>query len=361
MSNPEGSDPGTNKEEVARLPLAGVRVVELSHMVMGPACGMILADLGAEVIKVEPPKGDNTRRLLGSGAGFYRVFNKNKKSIALDLADEAARQALLRLIDEADVFVENFRPGRMDDLRLDYASLSARNPKLIYVSHKGFLNGPYEKRLALDEVVQMMGGLAYMTGPVGRPLRAGSSVNDIMGGMFGAVGVLSALFERNLTGRGKEIHSALFENCVLLSAQHMQQFAVTGKAADPMPARISAWGVYDVFELAEGHQMFIAATGDAQWKALCHLIGREDLILDDRLRSNNDRVLARAWMLPELAATLRNSRPAELTRRLEEHAIPFANITRPEELFDDVHLNASGDWSTSNWKMARQPRFRSCL
>ncbi len=342
MSNPEGSDPGTNKEEVARLPLAGVRVVELSHMVMGPACGMILADLGAEVIKVEPPKGDNTRRLLGSGAGFYRVFNKNKKSIALDLADEAARQALLRLIDEADVFVENFRPGRMDDLRLDYASLSARNPKLIYVSHKGFLNGPYEKRLALDEVVQMMGGLAYMTGPVGRPLRAGSSVNDIMGGMFGAVGVLSALFERNLTGRGKEIHSALFENCVLLSAQHMQQFAVTGKAADPMPARISAWGVYDVFELAEGHQMFIAATGDAQWKALCHLIGREDLILDDRLRSNNDRVLARAWMLPELAATLRNSRPAELTRRLEEHAIPFANITRPEELFDDVHLNASG-------------------
>ncbi|TFE37960.1 CoA transferase [Paraburkholderia dipogonis] len=325
-----------------RLPLEGIRVVEVSHMVMGPACGMILGDLGAEVIKVEPLKGDNTRRLLGAGAGFFRAFNKNKKSIALDLDDEASREALLDLIETADVFVENFRPGRMSALGLDYKTLSKRNPRLIYVSHKGFLSGPYEKRLALDEVVQMMGGLAYMTGPVGRPLRAGSSVNDIMGGMFGAIGVLASLHERNTTGRGKEVQSALFENCVLLSAQHMQQFAVTGQAAAPMPGRINAWAVYDVFELADGHQMFIAATGDAQWRTLCNIVGRPDLLGDARLQSNNDRVRAREWMIPTLTETLAKHNPLDLASEFEKKSVPFANITRPEELFDDPHLKASG-------------------
>lgn len=239
----------TTSPQPGTLPLAGIRVIELSHMVMGPTCGMILGDLGAEVIKVEPPRGDSTRRLLGTGAGFFRTFNRNKKSVALDLDSEAGLAALKQLVDSADVFVENFKPGRMASLGLDYATLRERNPKLIYVSHKGFLSGPYEHRLALDEVVQMMAGLAYMTGPVGRPLRAGSSVNDIMGGMFGAIGVLAALHERHASGRGKEVQSALFENCVLLSAQHMQQFAATGVAPAPMPERISAWAVYDVFTL----------------------------------------------------------------------------------------------------------------
>jgi len=325
-----------------RLPLDGVRVVELSHMVMGPTCGMILGDLGADVIKVEPPKGDNTRRLLGAGAGFFRTFNRNKRSIALDLADQTGREALLKLVDTADVFVENFKPGRMKELGLDYDTLRARNPKLIYVSHKGFLSGPYEKRLALDEVVQMMAGLAYMTGPVGRPLRAGSSVNDIMGGMFGAIGVLAALYERNATGSGKEVQSALFENCVLLSAQHMQQFVVTGQPAAPMPERINAWAVYDVFQLANGHQMFVAATGDAQWRALCNILGREDLLEDARLLSNNDRVRSRDWIIPSLAETLGTQDPSALASAFEANSVPFANITRPEELFDDPHLKASG-------------------
>lgn len=324
------------------LPLEGIRVVELSHMVMGPTCGMILGDLGAEVIKVEPPKGDNTRRLLGAGAGFFRTFNRNKKSIALDLDDKSGREALLKLVDTADIFVENFKPGKMKELGVDYATLRKRNPRLVYVSHKGFLSGPYDRRLALDEVVQMMAGLAYMTGPVGRPLRAGSSVNDIMGGMFGAIGVLAALYERKATGCGKEVQSALFENCVLLSAQHMQQFVVTGQPAAPMPERINAWAVYDVFPLADGHQMFIAATGDAQWKALCNITDRQDLLVDDRLQSNNDRVRARAWMIPTLAETLRNLCPSDLATAFESSNVPFANITRPEELFDDPHLKASG-------------------
>ncbi|GAB7549442.1 hypothetical protein CS8_091470 [Cupriavidus sp. 8B] len=326
----------------ARLPLEGIRVVEMSHMVMGPTCGMILGDLGAEVIKIEPPRGDGTRRLLGAGAGFFRTFNRNKKSLSLDLDQPAGREALQRLVATADVFIENFKPGRMAELGLDYATLHQENPRLIHVSHKGFLSGPYEDRLALDEVVQMMAGLAYMTGPVGRPLRAGSSVNDIMGGMFGAIGALAALYAREHSGVGKEVQSALFENCVLLCAQHMQQFAVTGRPAAPMPERINAWAVYDVFQLAGGEQMFLAATGDGQWKSLCDLLGLGALLADGTLATNNQRVLARERILPIVAGALRETDVTTLASRLEAAKIPFAAIRRPEELFNDPHLLTSG-------------------
>ncbi|SEJ16164.1 Crotonobetainyl-CoA:carnitine CoA-transferase CaiB [Azotobacter beijerinckii] len=327
---------------MSQLPLDGIRVVEITHMVMGPTCGMILGDLGAEVIKVEPIRGDGTRRLLGAGAGFFRTFNRNKKSIAVDLDDPAGREAVLKLADSADVFIENFKPGRMKSQGLDYDSLRRRNPRLIYASHKGFLSGPYDKRLALDEVVQMMAGLAYMTGPVGRPLRAGSSVNDIMGGMFGAIGVLAALNERNRSGAGKEVQSALYENCVLLAAQHMQQYVVTGEAAAPMPNRISAWCVYDVFEFAGGEQMFVAATGEGQWSTLCKLLGQEALLADPGLATNNDRVLQRPRLLAHLAEVFATLDAKALAVQLEANGIPFAPIRRPEELFDDAHLIESG-------------------
>jgi crotonobetainyl-CoA:carnitine CoA-transferase CaiB-like acyl-CoA transferase len=338
----QASQTHQNNQTEGRLPLSGIRVVEITHMVMGPTCGMILGDLGAEVIKVEPPKGDNTRRLLGAGAGFFRTFNRNKKSVALDTNTEEGREAVRKLVDTADVFIENFKPGRMKDLGLDYETLRKRNPRLIYVSHKGFLSGPYENRLALDEVVQMMAGLAYMTGPVGRPLRAGSSVNDIMGGMFGAIGVLAALNERWTSGAGKEVQSALFENCVLLSAQHMQQYVVTGEAAAPMPERISAWAVYDVFEMANSEQLFIAATGDAQWQALCRLIGRGDLLADPKLATNNQRVVVRPWLLATLRETFLGFDAKTLAAQLEANNVPFASIVRPEQLFDDPHLVQSG-------------------
>src|SRR5205809_5372926 len=214
------------------LPLEGVRVIEFTHMVMGPTCGMILADLGAEVIKIEPPGGDKTRKLPGLGIGFFRTFNRNKKSVVLNINSPEGHATALQLIGQSDVVIENFRPGLMASLGLDYATLSKKFPRLIYASHKGFLPGPYEKRLALDEVVQMMGGLSYMTGPKGRPLRAGTSVNDIMGGMFGAIGVLAALRERDRTGRGQEVQSALFENCALLSSQHQLARLVASRRLD---------------------------------------------------------------------------------------------------------------------------------
>lgn len=327
---------------MSRLPLDGIRVVEISHMVMGPTCGMILGDLGAEVIKIEPVRGDGTRRLLGAGAGFFRTFNRNKQCIAVDVETPEGREAVLQLIETADVFIENFKPGRMRKLGLDYAALRQRNPRLIYASHKGFLSGPYDNRLALDEVVQMMAGLAYMTGPVGRPLRAGSSVNDIMGGMFGAIGVLAALNERHTTGTGREVQSALYENCVLLAAQHMQQYVVTGEAAAPMPNRISAWAIYDVFTFAGGEQMFVAATGEGQWHALCQVLGQTALLDDPALASNNDRVLQRPRLLAHLAEVFAPLNAGQLALQLEANGIPFAPIRRPEELFDDPHLQQSG-------------------
>jgi crotonobetainyl-CoA:carnitine CoA-transferase CaiB-like acyl-CoA transferase len=333
---------GDSEAMTRELPYTGIRVVEFTHMVMGPTCGLVLGDLGAEVIKVEPPGGDNTRRLLGSGAGFFPLFNRNKKSIVLDLQTPAGREAALRLVGTADVVSENFRPGTMKKLGLDHATLARINPRVISVSHKGFLPGPYDHRTALDEVVQMMGGLAYMTGRPGDPLRAGSSVNDIMGGMFGAIGVMAALAQREKTGRGQEVQSALFENNVFLVAQHMMQFAVTGQPAAPMPGRISAWGVYDVFTVKDGEQIFLAAVSDSQWKVFCEAFGFADLLADARLKTNNDRVQVRDWLIPLLRERLARHSAAELAAVFEQNGLPFAPITQPEHLFDDPHLNATG-------------------
>jgi crotonobetainyl-CoA:carnitine CoA-transferase CaiB-like acyl-CoA transferase len=324
------------------LPLSGIRVLEFTHMVMGPTCGMILADLGAEVIKIEPPGGDKTRQLPGLGIGFFRSFNRNKKSVVLDITTADGQATAKELVAQSDVVLENFRPGLMTQLDLDYAALKAANPKLIYVTHKGFLPGPYENRLALDEVVQMMGGLSYMTGPEGRPLRAGTSVNDIMGGMFGAIGVLAALRERDATGLGQEIQSALFENCVFLSSQHMQQFLMTNEPPPPMPSRVSAWSVYDVFTLAEGEQLFIGAVSDKQWSALCDVLQSPDLANDPALQTNAQRVAVRPALLQRLGAVLKHHRSQDLSPKLEAAGIPYAPIMRPDQLVNDPHLKASG-------------------
>ena len=325
-----------------RLPLTGLRVVEFTHMVMGPTCGQVLADLGAEVIKVEPIHGDRTRHLLGSGAGFFPMFNRGKKSIAIDLHRPEGAAVARRLAASADVVAENFKPGTMQKYGLDYASLSAQNPRVIYVSCKGFLPGPYEHRTALDEVVQMMGGLAYMTGRPGDPLRAGTSVNDIMGGMFGAIGALGALIQRGITGKGQEVQSALFENNVFLVGQHMLQYAITGQPAAPMPDRISAWAVYDVFTVKGGEQIFLAAVSDAQWKTFCQVLGFEDLLADARLADNNARVRLRPELMPILRERLAQRSAQALAELFEGAGLPYAPIRKPEELYDDPHLLATG-------------------
>ena len=326
-------------------PLAGVRVVEFVHMIMGPSCGLVLADLGAEVIKVEPLEGDNTRRLVGTGAGFWATYNRNKKSLAVDLKSQAGLEVVKKLLATADVVTENFRPGSMDQLGLGYADAQELRPGIIYCSLKGFLPGPYEQRTALDEVVQMMGGLAYMTGPEGRPLRAGASVNDIMGGMFGAIAILGALHERNATGRGQFVQSALFENNVFLVAQHMMQYAVSGRAAAPMPSRLSAWAIYDVFDTADGGQLFVGVVSDTQWKVFCERFGMTELAADTSLATNNQRVHARARLLPLVRARFARMCKADLMDACGGAGLPYAPIVKPEDLFDDPHLNASGGFA----------------
>ncbi|MFI5016146.1 MAG: CaiB/BaiF CoA transferase family protein [Hyphomicrobiales bacterium] len=325
------------------LPLSGIRVVEFSHMVMGPSCGLVLGDLGADVVKIEPaPDGDNTRRLVGAGAGFFPTFNRNKRSLVLDLKAPKGLALAKKLIARADVVTENFRPGGLEAMGLGYAALKTDNPGLIYCQLKGFLAGPYENRAALDEVVQMMGGLAYMTGPPGRPLRAGTSVNDIMGGMFAAIGILAALHERQRTGKGQMVRSALFENNVFLVAQHMAQYAVTGKPAAPMPARLSAWGIYDVFDTSDREQVFVGVVTDTQWAVFCRVFELPHLFADKTLATNPQRVAARDRLLPILRELLSRRTRAEIIDAFEKARLPYAPIMKPEDLFDDPQLSVEG-------------------
>jgi crotonobetainyl-CoA:carnitine CoA-transferase CaiB-like acyl-CoA transferase len=340
---PSMSNGAPHLSEPEAPPLAGVKVVEFTHMVMGPSIGVILADLGAEVIKVEPIGGDPTRRLLGSGAGYFPMFNRNKRSVCLDLKSPEGLVLARRLVDAADVMIENYRPGTLERLGLGPDTFRSSNPGLIACSAKGFLSGPYEQRTALDEVTQMMGGLAYMTGPPGRPLRAGASVIDITGGMFGVIGILALLHRRARTGRGGEVRCSLFETTAFLVGQHMAQRAVTGESARPMPVRVSAWAIYDVFEtLGADEQLFVGVVSDAQWRAFVDAFDLGEVGANPDYATNNARVNARDAILPAVRALFQTLPRDVLVARLERLGLPFAPIARPDDLFDDLHLNAGG-------------------
>lgn len=324
------------------LPLQGIRVVEFTHMVMGPTAGVILADLGAEVVKVEPIQGDNTRRLSGSGAGYFPMYNRNKRSLCVDLKSDQGKQLALQLVEKADVVIENFRPGAMDKLGFGYDKLKQSNPGLIYCSLKGFLSGPYEHRTALDEVTQMMGGLAYMTGLPDRPLRAGSSVIDITGGMFGVIGILAALERRHRTGEGELVTSSLFETTAFMVGQHMAQQAVSGVEPPPMSVRESAWSVYDIFDTKDGERVFVGVVSDTLWKRFCEEFELKEFAEDISLAANNDRVKQRERIMPVITTLFAAMTKPELMDRLDCAGVPFAPINRPADLFDDPHLNAGG-------------------
>jgi crotonobetainyl-CoA:carnitine CoA-transferase CaiB-like acyl-CoA transferase len=321
------------------LPLAGIRVLEFSHTVMGPSCGVILADLGADVIKVEPPEGEPTRRSAGFAAGFFPFFNRNKRGVTADVKTADGLERIRALVASADVLIENYAPGTMERLHLDYDALSALNPRLIYCTLKGFLAGPYEHRPALDEIVQYMTGLAYMTGPPGRPLRAGASVVDILGGAFGAIGILAALEERRRTGRGQLVKSALFESSVFLVGQHMAGEAVVGERAQPMPARGAAWGIYEVFAASDAG-VFIGVTSDKHWQRFCEAFGLDDLLADATLRDNTGRVAAKERIKARVTPIVAGLTAAEVCAVLERAQIPYSPVATPSDLFDDPHLNA---------------------
>lgn len=347
----------------AALPLAGLRVVEFTHMVMGPSVGLLLADLGADVVKVEPPRGDNTRRLPGSGAGYFAMYNRNKRSICIDTKSARGRAVAQRLCDRADVVIENFRAGTMEGMGLGYAELSARNPRLIYCSLKGFLAGPYEHRTALDEVAQMMGGLAYMTGLPGRPMRAGASVIDVTGGMFGVIAILSALQQRHGSGKGQHVQSSLFETTAFLVGQHMAQYAVTGKPLQPMSVRTSAWAVYDIFDTADDQQLFVGVVSDTQWRQFCEAFELREFADDRSLDANADRVAQRDRILPLIRRRFLEFSQRALMTRLEHSGLPFAPVATPQDLVDDPHLRAGGllEVTLPNGARARLPALPIAL
>jgi len=326
----------------SQLPLKDIRVIEMSHMIMGPSCGMILAQLGAEVIKVEPPKGDKTRELAGMGTAFFPLFNRGKRSIVLDMATSAGRSALNALLASADVFIENFRDGQLESQGISLPDLRARFPALIIAGHKGFLSGPYEHRPALDEVVQMMTGLAMMTGSLEEPRRVGSSANDIMGGMFGVIGILAALFERETTGKGGDIRVGLFENCLFMVAQHMVQHELTGAPSVPMPQRVHAWPIYDIFQTSDDAKIFVGVVTDGHWQAFCTAFELPDFLTDARLQNATDRINARGWTVPIVATRMAAVTLTKLEETLDRLNIPFARINRPEDMFDDPHVLRPG-------------------
>ncbi len=321
------------------LPLENIRVLAFTHTIMGPAATMILADLGAEVILIEPPTGDPTRRLKGLGVGYFPYFNRNKKSLAVDLKTAEGKKIIVALTKTADVLVENFGPGTMDRMGYGYDALSAVNPKLIYCSLKGFLPGPYENRVAMDEVVQMMGGLAYMTGPPGKPMRAGTSIIDITSGMFGVIAILTALFERQTSGRGRLVKSALFETTAFVMGQHMACAAITEQPVPPMPVRVNTWSVYRLFETSDDDRVFIGLISEKQWRRFCKAFHREDLLMDERLQTNNDRVREREWFIPEIERTIKRYTKARIIERCDQAGLCFAPVAKPEDLADDPQLN----------------------
>ena len=327
---------------VSTQPLAGLTVLEFSHTIMGPCAGLLMADLGANVIKVEPaPGGDHTRRLPGFAAGFFAAFNRNKRSLAVDLKHPAGRAAMHRLVKGAEILIENYAPGTMERLGCGHAELLALNPRLIYLALKGFLAGPYEHRPALDEVVQFQSGLAFMTGPPGQPLRAGASVIDILGAVFGITAVLAALRERDATGRGQRVSSSLFESAAFLMVSHMAGSAVTGLAPRPMPDRRGAWAIYDVFNTSDD-QIFIGVTSDQQWVRFTEVFGLTALAANPELATNASRSSHRSWLIPAVQEALTPLSKAVVAERCERASVSWAPVGKPTDLFTDPHLMSHG-------------------
>lgn len=343
-----------------KLPLEGLRVLEFTHAVMGPCAGLLLADMGAEVIHIEPPKGDSTRRLKGFGTGYFWMYNRNKKSLAVDLKKKEGKQIIYDLVKSSDILVENFGPGTMDRLGFGFEKISALNDRLIYCSLKGFLDGPYQKRHAMDEVVQMMGGLAYMTGRSGDPLRAGTSAIDITGGMFGYIGILQALYEREKTGKGKFVKAALFETCTFLMGQHMAYASQIDYPVPPMPERVSAWSIYKVFDTKDGDKIFIGIISEKHWIRFCEIFGWSDWLNDDRLSTNNGRIDEREWFIPALDKRVEEFSKKEIIEKCDSASIPFAPISRPEDLKNDPQLNEGNqlvEIDMPNGEVAKLPKF----
>lgn len=326
-----------------------IRVLELGHIVAGPTAGLILAALGADVIKVERPGSGDQARFSRGNQGYFLAFNGSKRSIALDLKDPAGREAFERLLRTAHVLIDNYGPGVLERLGLGHEALQRIRPGLVHCGVKGFLSGPYEDRNLLDEPAQMMGGLAYMTGPPGMPLRAGASVVDLTGALFGVVGILAALLGRGPGGGGEALRVGLFETAVFLVSQHIAKAGISGETPAPMTERgvgqDLGWGIYRVFETRDGRHVFIGVTSDVQWQAWCREFGLDDLWAEEGLRHNAGRRAEFARLTRRAEELVRTCDFQGLVARLESANIPHAPINTPMDLFEHPHLRERGHWT----------------
>src|SRR5919199_6229550 len=328
-------------------PLEGIRVLELANYMAGPYCGMLLADMGAEVIKVENPQGGDFSRLTaplvaGESAGFM-AMNRNKQSVALDLKAPRGHAIFLDLVRTADVLIENFRPGTMDDLGIAYPVLAEINPRLIYSSASGFgQTGPYRHRAALDLIVQGMSGLMSITGEPGRPpVKVGVPIADLTAALFGANAILAALYVRDRTGEGQRIDVSLLESALALEVWETSGYFATGEVPEPLGSAHRVSAPYQAIRTADGY-ITVGATSPRNWAAFCAAMGLQHLEHDERFAT----VAARRARYQELAAIIEEittTRPsAHWYRLLEEAGVPCGVLNRLDQVVADEHVQARG-------------------
>ncbi|MFN3953817.1 MAG: CaiB/BaiF CoA transferase family protein [Pararhodobacter sp.] len=341
-------------------PLQGVRVIELARILAGPWAGQTLADLGAEVIKVEAPEGDDTRRwgppfIEREGqpvAAYFHATNRGKRSVVANFRTPEGQAKVRDLVREADVVIENFKVGGLKKYGLDYASLSAINPRLIYCSITGFgQDGPYAHRAGYDYIIQGMSGLMSITGPVeGQPHRVGVAVTDLFTGVYGATAILAALHERHSTGKGAHLDLALLDSAVAVMANQAMNYLVTGTPPGRTGNIHPNLAPYQVFECGDGH-IIIATGNDAQHQRLCRLLEREDLAAHPDYSSNAERVRNREALAAALSEATRTFSKDDLLAQCEAQGVPAGPINSMAEVFADPQVRARGmelDFATAD-------------
>ncbi len=336
----------TSRPGSSALPLAGLKVLELGHIVAGPAAGQILADMGADVIKVESVDGgDQVRQMPGAMSAMFHFLNRNKRSVALDLKGEGAA-IFLQMATGADVVIDNYSYGAVDRLGLGYDVVSQTNPGLVWLSIKGFLPGPSESQPMLDELAQMAGGLAFMTGTEQKPMRAGASIIDIGAAAYGIIAVLAALRQRDTTGQGQRIVAGLYETSVYYVAQWMATAQFGEQESVPLATMQQGtrmgFSVYQLFDTLDGNRVFVGIMSDAHWVRFIKVFGPDTLLDDARFMASADRLVNRAELNAAIGAVLARYTSEDAMARLKTANIPFAPIRRPDQLHAEAHLRASG-------------------
>jgi CoA:oxalate CoA-transferase len=327
------------------LPLAGLKVLDLTRVLAGPYCTMVLADLGAEVVKVEVPGvGDDARHFgpfVGSESAYFMSLNRNKESITLNLKDERGRELFLALLESFDVLVENFRPGTMEKLGLGYERLAQSHPRLVYAAASGFGHtGPYRLKPAYDVVVQGMGGIMSITGhPGGPPTRVGASIGDITAGLFTAIGILAALRAREETGKGQMVDVAMLDCQVAILENALARYEVSGQVPGRIGNRHPSITPFTSVASSDGY-LILAIGNDALWEKFCRLVGRGDLWADPEFRTNHDRTENWGRLEPLLAEVFAGRTTAEWLALLEGAGIPCGPINGIDQVVEDPQVLA---------------------